>query len=685
MEGVAPALQKKYHKITGIPRGINSNLNNASEMQVSQTWSELVPPPTIPHNPDELLLKISTAHEAKPIDAMKQKPFPTLQQQAQQALKKSSHSTTTQNRSTAHSALNLSTDVPLNLTNSAQRKKSIGNDSMHSGSPVASTSNLSELNVAGLQSGAGSSTFYENHHPQNPERSIIKSLLLNSRGLAVPTAGEGDDAVYICPLCNISFRSADNLQYHTKCYCQGTPQVSLSLSTQANGSPQSAPISPIQTPVGSPSHKYFRSNSFNLYRPEKYSPSTLAKLASSSIRHHRTPLSLAKLAAQQAAGLSKIPSVATTVYASTAASSSRSGIENSKPSASNRSTSPCSFANIASETQSVSSQCVQITKQLMDASLPSPGPLLGKTRLVEHHNQTRITNKTKETASKSDCIAVSSDVPLSLIDSNKTTPTKEPTRPQTSSSPSTPSTSSLLQTNEELFASRNQKLLQMCGGEIKIVEKTVEKIPRFGSSGGSIVSISSSSPDSVPENSPLSIRTGLLSGGSIIESSPIPAKRKTSTTTNVAVSPGSTQQPAILPLPSRLSNNQNMISNYFQFPPPPINSITAYNPLTLPPKQPEFNAELPAAIEATKIMHAGKLKFCQFSSQIRFFYRSKFVFFFDFQAKSFHLFPVSQGQTHYLQMLHYHRLFRQSHPKKAPIVSLIQIKIQTIFILETFQ
>lgn len=568
MEGVEPALQKKYHKITGIPRGGIPSVNNAIDMQLPQVPGL----PAVKQNPDEILVKVGT-HEGSSIDALKQRPFPTLQQQALLSLKKS-HSTSTK----TYSALNLSASdaQPLNLTNSTRelhRKKSIGNDSMQSGSPVASTSNLSESNAA-----QGGSTLFENHHPQNPERSIIKSLLLNSRGLAVPTAGEGEDAVYICPLCNISFRSADNLQYHTKCYCQGTPQV----PTQANGSPQSAPISP----VGSPSHKYFRSNSFNLYRQEKYSPNTLAKLASSSLRH---PLSLAKLAATQAYGLKgKIPPNVTASYTAGGASSSRSGTENLKPSASNSSTSPSSFANAATEAQSVSSQCVQITKQLMDASLPSPGPLLGKTRLVDHYNPSRTTTKPKETVCKTENVIVPTEsVAASLIDSNKTTPSKEP-QP--------------IPMNDDSFTTRTQKMLQMCGGDFTIVEKTEEKVPRFGSSGGSIVSISSSSPESIPENSPLSIRTGLLSGGSIIES-PIPAKRKTSTTVNVPSSPANVQP--ILPL-SRLSNNQNMIANYFQFPPPPINSITAYNPLTLPPKQPEFNSDLPAAIEATKIVHGGK-------------------------------------------------------------------------------
>lgn len=578
MEGVEPPLQKKYHKITGIPRGGISNVNNATENVPPASTM----PPIIKQSSDEILIKVGT-NESSSIEALKNshRPFPTLQQQAQQALRKTT-STTTKN----YSALNLSPDSqPLNLTNSSRelhRKKSIGNESMHGSSPVASTSNLSDSNAV------PQNTFYENHHPQNPERSIIKSLLLNSRGLAVPTTGEGEDAVYTCPLCNISFRSADVLQHHTKCYCQGTPHVSLPLPSQANGSPHSAPISP----VGSPSHKYFRSNSFNLYRPEKYSPSTLAKLASSTLRPHRTPLSLAKLAAQQTAMINKATANAAALY-SAGASCSRSASDNFKPSASNSSTPPsASFGSVVAEPQSVSSQCVQITKQLMDASLPSPGPLLGRTRLVDHYNAPpRTANKPKETAnnlSKTEAMIVSSESALSLIDTNKVMPSKEPAS---------------LTVNDD-FAGRNHKLLQMCGGEFTIVEKTEEKVPRFGSSGGSIVSISIAS-DSMPEGSPINMRSGLLSGGSIIETIPS-SKLKSSTTTHHSTS--NQNVTPILPQMSRMnSSNQNLMSNYFQFP-SPINSITAFNPLTLPPKQPEFNAHLPAGIEATKIIHGGNFK-----------------------------------------------------------------------------
>lgn len=591
MEGVEPALQKKYHKIVGIPRNSNSFTNTIPEMHM-QPYASTSAAPTAAvaaasaatKGSDELLLK-SDYQEPSSIDSVKTKsrPFPTLQQQAQQALKKSNPETTK-----PHVALNLSIDPqPLNLSNSSvetNRRKQSGIESMQAGSSsMASTSNAPDLSGT-----APSNTTYENHHPQNPERSIIKSLLLNSRGLAVPTTGEGEDAVYICPLCNISFRSADNLQYHTKCYCQGTPQVSLSLSAHTIGSPHSAPISP----VGSPSHKYFRSNSFNLYHhSEKYSPNTLAKLASSSLRHHRTPLSLAKLAAQQAAGyyLNKVPANAASLY-----SVANLGVVPNSPfkssSVGNSSTSTSSISSMVAESQSVSSQCIQITKQLMDASLPSPGPLLGKTRLVDHYNTPRIASQQqpKEIASSSMKMeatpAPSVETSPFLPNSNKPTSKDQTNLPM----------------NEEPFTPRSQKLLQMCGGDVTIVEKTaVEKTPRFGSSGGSIVSISSSS-DTIPENSPLSIRSGLLSGGSIIE---LPTKRK-SITSSMPISPGALQQS--LPNLSRLNSNQSLLTNYFQFP-SAINSITAYNPLTLPPNQQEFHSDLPAAIEATKIIHGGKL------------------------------------------------------------------------------
>lgn len=555
---VEPALQKKYHKITGIPRSGNSHVNSATEMDPLPSTMQPIKQST---EDRALLMKVLSETPAGGLPKNNHRPFPTLQQRAQRALPPS---VTPKN----YSALNLSTDSqPLNLTSSSRdhRKTSIGNDAMHGSSSATASTSTSSL---GDSNAATQNTFYsENHHPQNPEGSIIKSVLLNSRGLAVPTTGEGEDAVYTCPLCNISFRSADNLQYHTKCYCQGTPQVSLPLPSQANGSPHSAPISP----VASPSHKYLRSNSYYLL-PEKFSQNTLAKFSGKVELDHRyhghgTPLSLAILAAKQADLLQKAVANASQMY-SAGGSGSRGASDNFKSSANNSSTPPLGFGSMPTEPQSVSSQCVQITKQLMDVSLPSPGPLLGKTRLVE-----RTTNKpSKETAnnlSKAETMAISTEPVPTLVDTIKAITAKEHSTG-----------------GGDDFAGRNQKLLQMCGGEITIVEKMEEKVARFGSSGGSIVSISSS-PDCVAD-SPVSMRTGLLSGGSIIET--IMTKRKPST-----ASSSQSAQPI-------LSNC--LLSNIFQFP-SPINSITAFNPLTLPPKQPEFNADFPAGIEATKIMHGG--------------------------------------------------------------------------------
>lgn len=125
------------------------------------------------------------------------------------------------------------------------------------------------------------------------------------------------------------------------------------------------------------------------------------------------------------------------------------------------------------ESQSVSSQCVQITKQLIDASLPSPGPLLGKTPLVDHYNAD--TNKPKENQHAK-----------SNVESANRSQDQQQHR---------------LQEQQHRMhaeqAAKHAKHLQMCGGEIKIVDKKEDSVLRFLSSGGSIVSISSSS-DSEP-------------------------------------------------------------------------------------------------------------------------------------------------------------------------------------------
>lgn len=103
-------------------------------------------------------------------------------------------------------------------------------------------------------------------HPQNPEGSIIKDLLLKARargdapfmlGDIPEDLGIGGGSQYTCPLCRISFRGADNLETHRQYYCKG--EINSAVSFQ-------------------------RSRSVNVQLPEYYNPNTLAKLASSTLK-----------------------------------------------------------------------------------------------------------------------------------------------------------------------------------------------------------------------------------------------------------------------------------------------------------------------------------------------------------------------------------------------------------------
>lgn len=530
MEVVEPALQKKYHKITGISRGLVINENSSSKLamavlkQREESLNSLANKngPTV--QPDGAIAGCSNSSANNAIGPSGvRRVLPSLQQQAQHVLQTQVYQ-------------------PLNLTTSAEtsdmlRKRCLSEG--FTGQEIAS-------------------------HPQNPERSIIKDLLLNSRKMAAAAAAAAaanvaastatstgdvattEDTIFACSLCKITFRSADNLKYHTKNYCQGVVANSL------GESPQSAPISP----VASPSHKYFRSNSFNVNLPEKYNPNTLAKLASCTLKHpSQTPMSLAKLAQTHI----KVPK-----------------------------TKPDNIVIITDshtmQQQSMpydSTTSSQLTK-LFDTSLPSPGPLLGKTRLVDTHNNARKNDE-----------ATISHV-LLLPDDNKSCKSmvaddkygQHVKRPRFDSySLGSPS---FLSNSSDLASLSHGKNLPMCGGEIKIVEKREETAPRFGSSGGSIVSISPS-PDAIGDGTSISIgiRTGLHSGGSTVELLP--------NTTSTKQIPTFTLTPAY-----DLSSSRAQTNRYFQF--PPINSITGYNPLTLPPIV--SDASMPSA---STILHDGRM------------------------------------------------------------------------------
>ncbi|XP_069704181.1 zinc finger protein 40 isoform X2 [Periplaneta americana] len=102
------------------------------------------------------------------------------------------------------------------------------------------------------------------YHPQNPEGSIIKDLLLKARAAVSagipPSAGiyptsmteivtldslpsgnisylSGEEDIYICPLCKIPFRNAQNLEIHQRHYCKGE----ISSKPMSISSPQHSP------------------------------------------------------------------------------------------------------------------------------------------------------------------------------------------------------------------------------------------------------------------------------------------------------------------------------------------------------------------------------------------------------------------------------------------------------------
>lgn len=492
MEVVEAPLKKKYRKITGISRGVVINENPSTKLTVALLKREREESQNNANN-NVTTASVQTTNTSTTVSSSQnvRRTLPTLQQQAEQVL-----------QSSQQFSLNLTKifDVSEN-----QRKRRFS-EGVPTGQEVAT-------------------------HPQNPERSIIKDLLLNSRGLAVPT-GEGDEAVYTCPLCKIQFRSADNLQYHTKCYCQGSQATT----------PQSAPISP----VGSPSHKYFRSNSFNVNLPVKYNPNTLFKLASSTLRHPiKTPLSLVELAENQ-----------------TKMKPGRSKPENIVI---NKDT--CPAPTPLPTTQSITVQCAPLAK-LIDAPLPSPGPLLGKTRLVDTYNGDRMTEEAIISHFTSE-----RDAPAQAYNT-KSFSTDDKYREKRSRVDSYSMNSPVFLTSMEQLASPNSRLLQMCGGDLKIVERREETLPKFGSSGGSIVSISPPSDCHTPE--PFGIRSGLLSGGGVVDA-------------DIISSAGFVMTPT-----TSTPKHLQLTGQYFQF--PPINPIiTGYNPLTLPP------------VHATTIVHGGRI------------------------------------------------------------------------------
>lgn len=436
-------LQKKYHKITGIQRHLST----------SSAPSSIGPFSTNTEIPLQSNSKLALA---------------LLKQQQQQK----------QHDEEIH-RYHMSTQQPLNLIkiepltvdvgtsaagNTTPRKRYLNENP----APLVITSNQ-QAEVVVEKAQLTQQLVIPASHPQNPEGSIIKDLLLNSKNFGA-VDGETGDGSYTCPTCKISFRGADILKYHLICHCQGEDNI---LS-------RSAPISP---------SGYY----------DKDSPTSLRQLAVSQLRagSSRNPSSLQKLAKSQLKTPKQKPDNLTI----------NSSISTVKP--------------------NLHHQAV------IKNPLPSPGPLLGNTRLVECKR------------SEDDFASVIKKPKLEY-----------------------PSLSSLSDPKGLQQFTESMKLFQ---------EKTLLSNKNF-SSGGSFVSIEGAGPscDTIKETSPYMMRHG-LSGGVALE------MKEESPTNNIGAPPVTpklfvTITPTLAPTLTTNTMFTSGKTNHFQFP----STVTVYNPLTLP-------------------------------------------------------------------------------------------------------
>ncbi|XP_055531784.1 transcription factor HIVEP3 isoform X2 [Wyeomyia smithii] len=379
-------------------------------------------------------------------------------------------------------------------------------------------------------------------HPQNPERSIIKDLLLNSRGFGVVQNPENEniEKLFTCKSCNVSFRDAEILKYHMICYCQGS-------SSNLNSPSSSAPISP----VGSPSQ-------FN--RSKSYNPNSLKTLARVSLNPPpRNPSTLSKLAKSQL----RLPRIRPENISLLSALAKENLALNSMGSSAN---------SHPSEMQ-VSPAMAKIV-DVVQNPLPSPGPLLGNTRLVDFQSNKAMSAEDASVTQKRALVIT--------VDEHQ-------------------------QTLRRVHQYPN---LQLFGGNVEIVDRNCLNIsPHRYTSGGTVTRCSPEIESGMQEYS--GRVNSMHSGGTFTQlpennrsTSPAPMNPDTPKLV-VTITP--TLTPA-LATPSYYGNQQQVSEGnnsavsvaqpvtHFHF--PPINPITAYNPLTLPQVSPG---------QAQQIMHGGKL------------------------------------------------------------------------------
>ncbi|XP_030027601.2 LOW QUALITY PROTEIN: uncharacterized protein LOC115445458 [Manduca sexta] len=368
-------------------------------------------------------------------------------------------------------------------------------------------------------------------HPLNPEGSIIKDLLLKTKmnGM-VPVAGELiDGPLFVCPLCQIIYRSADNLETHRMYYCKGSI---------GNNIDERKDIKVVR-----PENIFVRSNSVNVRLPETTSNS-----------YSKTNLSIKSAARMK----------------------------------------PDNLIIVKPETNDVI------------APLPSPGPLLGNTRLVDPRAPTDFSRKNdslkiKPSASPKRRIDCSTDIYSPRLAENIS--------PRTVDMYSQPKircidvNSATLRAIDEMspHIRNNSTSLQMFGGEVKIVDHsgstTTLRIEPNKNQLSPILIQPNLSPSKMlgEEASSIVVRSGLHSGGTIMHNPPTPKE-------TLGTPQPQTPRISISSTPGIPSSNLPNIHDITHFQFPPLSAITAYNPLTLPPLSPSNSPN-----GATTILHGGKL------------------------------------------------------------------------------
>lgn len=468
IDKVEALLQKKYHKITGIQRHLSTSS---------------APPCGSPFGSNAEI----------PLQSNSKLALALLKQQQQQKQHDEEilryHMSTQQPLNLIKIIEPLTVDVGASAGNAIPRKRYMSENP----APLVITSNQQPEVI--MEKPQSTQLVIPASHPQNPEGSIIKDLLLNSKNFGA-VDGETGDGSYTCPTCKLSFRGADILKYHLICHCQGEDNILT----------RSAPISPSGS-IASP--YYPRSSS------EKQSPTSLIQLASSTLRagSSRNPSSLQKLAKSQLKTPKHKPE---NILINSAISAIKPNMHH---------------------------------QAVIKNPLPSPGPLLGNTRLVEKRPE---------------------DEYSSLIKKPKL----------------------------EYSAMSEAKMQALFGGDMKTFHEKTYLTNKNFPSGGSFIAVEGSGPssESIKDTSPNMMRQ-CLSGGVALE---IPMKKEM-LSTPVGPPPVTpklivTITPTLAPTLTTNSMFTSGKSNHFQFP----SSVTAYNPLTLP-------LMTTATIGTQSIMHGGRV------------------------------------------------------------------------------